>query len=388
MRKSIVILLLLWSFLGYSQNDLYCLHDTAGFYRLATINTATGVISNVGQLPGVSFYVLGNKQCINTHDSTYTFSGHDGTNARLYTADLATGNIVSNPIFNNVVVGLRYNCMDSTIYAIEEVTGNYYLVTVDKATGLTTQKGIVGGVTAYVGDGFALDVKRGMYHFFGLFNSNIHMYSVDITTGLVTASPQFPDNVTGVVYNCNDSTVYGLWEDGLDYKLERIIPNTGTHSTIGILSNIDPGFVAESASISRNGEYTYRGFSSSNSVLVTIDVQTGNVINNVAFTNNVSGIDYYACCSDSPTVGIAEVETNEVSIYPNPFRDKTQITWDEKIQNGSIRVYDITGKLIFTEGKISGNSYHLIRGNIDTGIYLVEVEAENKMVWKGKLIAD
>ena len=140
MRKSIVILLLLWSFFGHSQNDLYCIHDTAGAYQLAKINTVTGVITNIAPFFGPSFYVLGNKDCISTHDSTYIFSGHDGTNARLYTLDLLTGNVVSNPIFDNVVVGLRYNCADSTIYAVEEDSlGNYYLVTVDKVTGLTSQ---------------------------------------------------------------------------------------------------------------------------------------------------------------------------------------------------------------------------------------------------------
>ena len=209
MRKSIVILFVFWSFLGYSQNDIYCLNDFAGWYRLSTINPTTGAITEIAPIPVVAFYVLGNKQCINSHDSTYTFAGHDGANVRLYTVHLGTGAIISDPLFNNNVVGLQYNCNDSTIYATEEFGGNYYLVTVDKTTGLTVQNGIIPGVTAYVGDGFTLDVKRGMYHLFGLFNSNIHMYSIDINTGAVINSPMFPDNLTGLAYNCNDSIVYG-----------------------------------------------------------------------------------------------------------------------------------------------------------------------------------
>ena len=388
MRKSVVILFILWSFLGYSQNDLYCLNDFAGWYRLSTINSATGAITEIAPIPVVGFYVLGNKQCISTHDSTYTFAGHDGTNVRLYTVELATGSIVNNPIFNNNVVGLQYNCLDSRIYATEEVAGNYFLVTVDKTTGLTTQKGIIGGVTAYVGDAFTLDVKRGLYHLFGLFNSNIHMYSVDIVTGLVTTSPIFPDNVTGLAYNCNDSTVYGVWEDGADYKLERIIPSTGVHSTVGILNNIEPGFVIESASINRNGEYTYRGFSNFNPVLVTINVQTANIITNVGFTNNVSGIDYYSCCSDSLTTSIEEYNQPVLAVFPNPFTDKVELVWGENIKGGSIEVYDVFGKVVFSKKGLNGSSFTLSKNQISKGIYFVEVKDGDQFNWVGKIVAE
>ena len=380
---------ILWSFLGYSQNDIYCLNDFAGWYRLSTIDPTTGVITEIAPIPGVSFYVLGNKQCINTHDSTYTFAGSDGTNVRLYTLDLATGSILSNPIFNNNVVGLQYNCNDSTIYAIEETGGNYYLVTLDKTTGLTIQKGVVGGVTAYVGDGFALDVKRGLYHFFGLFSSNIYMYSVDINSGLVTTSAPFPDNVTGLAYNCNDSIIYGLWEDGADYKLERITPSSGAHSTIGVLNSITPGFVAESAAIDRNGMYTYRGFSNSNSIsLITVDVQTANVIDTISFTNNVSGIDYFVCCSDTiTTVGIDEIGQKTITVYPNPFHEKIELDWSYEIKNGSIELFDVNGSLVFQEKNINGKSYLLERKGIPNGIYIAVIKGENQFSWSSKIIA-
>ena len=389
MRKSIVLLFLLWSFFGYSQNDLYCLHDTAGFYRLATINTATGVITNKGALSGISFYVLGNKDCTSTHDSTYIFCGHDGNDARLYTLSLNTGSILSSPIFNDNVVGLRYNCNDSTIYAVEEITGAYWLVTVDKTTGLTTQRGVLGGVSAYAGDGFALDTKRGLYYLLGLQAPNIYIYSVDITTGTVISSFPFPDNVIGLNYNCNDSTVYGLWEDGLDYKLERVIPSTGNHSTVGVLNNIVPGFVAESASINRNGEYTYRGFSSTNvPVLVTIDVQTANIIDTVGFTNTIAGIDHYFCCTSNPVNVTENINQNEILVYPNPFTDQVNVNWRENILNGTIRLYDVSGKLIYSEHGISGNSYSLSGEKFEPGVYFVYIKTENKLLWKGKLISD
>lgn len=391
MKKIVLLLLASWSFVCFAQYEPYCLYDFAGWYRLSTINPTTGNITQIAPIPVVQFYVLGNKQCINTHDSTYTFAGHDGADVRLYTVTMDSAIIVNNPVFNNNVIGLQYNCNDSSIYAMEENGSAYDLVKVDKTTGLTTQIGSVSGVSAYVGDGFVLDVNRGLYHFFGLFGTNIKMYSIDIVTGMVTSSPFFPDNVTGLAYSCQDSTVYGLWEDGPDYKLESIDPITGTHSTVGILSGIDPGFVAESASINYFGEYIYRGFANTNNVLLTIDVQTASVINNVSFSDNVSGIDYYVCCDEEPIISSLNefVIKEELNIYPNPFNSSTNITWDKTINDGFVEVFDIAGKLVYTESNIEGNKYTLQRHTLKEGVYFINLTSNsNQLRITGKLLVN
>ena len=391
MKKIVLLLLASWSFVCYAQYEPYCLYDFAGWYRLANINPTTGAVVEIAPIPVVQFYVLGNKQCINTHDSTYTFAGHDGSDVRLYTVTLDSAIIVDNPVFNNNVIGLQYNCNDSSIYAIEENGGGYDLVKVDRTTGLTTQIGFVSGVTAYVGDGFVLDVNRGLYHFFGLFGGSIKMYSIDIVTGMVTSSPFFPDNVTGLAYNCQDSTVYGLWEDGTDYKLERINPVTGTHNTVGILANIDPGFVAESSSINYFGEYVYRGFSNTNNVFITIDVQNASIVNSVSFSSNVSGIDYYVCCNE-PIVPVAieeNFEESELTIYPNPFNDITKVKWGQAIYDGKVEIYDIAGKLVYEEFGVSGDYYKLNRSLIKAGVYFIKIEDKlGELKMSGKLVAN
>lgn len=390
MKKIILLLLMSWSLVCSAQYEPYCLYDFAGWYRLSTINTTTGVITQVAPIPAVQFYVLGNKQCLNTHDSTYTFAGHDGSDVRLYTVTLDSAIVLSNPIFNDNVIGLQYNCNDSTIYAMKENGGGYDLVKVNRTSGVTTQIGIVSGVTAYVGDGFVLDVKKGLYHFFGLFGANIKMYSIDIITGVVTSSPFFPDNVTGLAYSCQDSSVYGLWEDGIDYKLERINPATGAHVTVGVLPNIDPGFVAESSTINYFGEYVYRGFSNSNNVLVSINVQNASIVDSVAFSSSVSGIDYYVCCNEPivPT-SIEKFEINELNIFPNPSHVFTTITWGEFILNGTMELYSITGKLMYNESDIQGDSFELDVSYFNKGIYFVQVKnGQNGVEFIGKLIVN
>jgi hypothetical protein len=388
MKKIVLFLLMSWSFSCFAQYDIYCLKDFAGWYRLSTINPSTGIITEIAPIPVVDFYVLGNKQCISTHDSTYIFVGHDVSDARLYTVTMDSANILHNPIFNGKIVGLEYNCNDSTIYAIEEVSGGYDFVSIDKTTGATTQIGFVSGVTAYVGDAFVLDENRGVYHFFGLFGGFIKLYSIDITTGLVTSSPFFPDNVTGLTYNCQDSTIYGLWEDGTDYKLESIDPITAMHTTVGVLSGVDPGFVAESAAINYNGECTYRGFVNTNFELITIDVQNANILHSVSFSDNVSGIDYYACCKEPilPTSVYTETE-KKVAIFPNPFIDYVNVEWSKNVSSGTLYLFDINGKRVFEKNKIYGTSYRLNRENLSPGIYFLRLYADGEEVISNKIIA-
>ena len=111
MKKFLLLGLVLWSFLLSGQNNPYCLYDFAGWYRLSTVDPSTGTISQINPIPVVGFYVLGNKQSISTHDSTYIFAGHDGSDVRLYTVTLSSAAIVHNPVFNSNVVGLKYNCL-------------------------------------------------------------------------------------------------------------------------------------------------------------------------------------------------------------------------------------------------------------------------------------
>ena len=389
MKKIILIFLTSWSFTCFAQYEPYCLYDFAGWYRLSTINTTSGNITQIAPIPIVQYYVLGNKQCINTHDSTYTFAGHDGSDVRLYTVTMDSASILSDPIFNNNVVGLQYNCNDSSIYALEENGGAYDLVKVNRITGMTTQIGSVSGVTAYVGDAFVLDANRGLYHFFGLFGGNIKMYSIDIVSGNVSASPFFPDNVTGLAYNCQDSTVYGLWEDGTDYKLESINPINGNHNTIGIIPGIDPGFVAESASINYYGHYTYRGFDGPKSLLVTIDVHTASLVDSVSFSSNVSGIDYYVCCNEEPIISnINQYSYQEkLNIYPNPINSQAIISWESNINNGFIEVYDVSGKLVFKQNGLSGNQYAFQKDNLKKGVYFINIiDRNNKKKFFDKII--
>ena len=68
--------------------------------------------------------------------------------------------------------------------------------------------------------------------------------------------------------------------------------------------------------------------------------------------------------------------TNDVVIYPNPVNDELKIKFNNGISNTDIKIYDITGKIIYE------TNYNDINGvgeididltNVPKGLYLVEI---------------
>ena len=87
------------------------------------------------------------------------------------------------------------------------------------------------------------------------------------------------------------------------------------------------------------------------------------------------------------TVGISELKEETLKVYPNPFIEKVELEWGRNIKNGSINLFDIYGRLVFNESKVSGNSYLLRRNELAKGVYFVEVKDGNQFSWAEILIA-
>ena len=70
-------------------------------------------------------------------------------------------------------------------------------------------------------------------------------------------------------------------------------------------------------------------------------------------------------------MGTVDFDQNSFRIYPNPAKNSFQI---ESVENGTIKIFDLNGKLIQTEEKNSVQKQIQIR--LPKGIYLVEFETE------------
>ena len=81
---------------------------------------------------------------------------------------------------------------------------------------------------------------------------------------------------------------------------------------------------------------------------------------------------------DEASTGIA------LSIYPNPFKEETTVDFGRVVNQASVRLVDVFGKLI-EEYNITNTDKHILkRENKSSGIYFVEIEVEQqeKMIYK------
>lgn len=73
-------------------------------------------------------------------------------------------------------------------------------------------------------------------------------------------------------------------------------------------------------------------------------------------------------------LGITEVNTNGISVSPNPASDVLNVTWSASTSVSTITVMDVTGRVVMTENVASGNSKQLNISNLSAGTYTVATE--------------
>jgi hypothetical protein len=76
-----------------------------------------------------------------------------------------------------------------------------------------------------------------------------------------------------------------------------------------------------------------------------------------------------------------------LSIYPNPFKDETTVDFGRVVNQASVRVVDVFGKLIEEHSILNTDKHILKRENKASGIYFVEIEVEDLLI-KEKLIIE
>ncbi len=95
---------------------------------------------------------------------------------------------------------------------------------------------------------------------------------------------------------------------------------------------------------------------------------------------------------------INEIENyNSLSIYPNPFREKAIITFDNpKNEKYRLLIIDVTGKVVMEINEIYGNTVEIDGSNLSAGVYVFEltcdqcvsVGKEGEKLFRGRLVVE
>ena len=90
--------------------------------------------------------------------------------------------------------------------------------------------------------------------------------------------------------------------------------------------------------------------------------------------------DYSYTCN----VGITNYENNNINISPNPIYSVLHIS-SENIRNYSLKVYNLTGELIFQSGKLNSNT-DINLSQYPKGVYFLQIITANKILNKKFII--
>lgn len=126
-------------------------------------------------------------------------------------------------------------------------------------------------------------------------------------------------------------------------------------------------------------------------VLGTGSFKTNDPREILSYPNNMQ-IDYIRAYKDDPTrslTSINSIRNTTVSLFPNPFSNKLNITLNDANvlgKNTTLYIYDILGREVFTQNIVSQNT--IINDiNIPSGTYTYAIKQTNTVLFTGKIVA-
>lgn len=88
------------------------------------------------------------------------------------------------------------------------------------------------------------------------------------------------------------------------------------------------------------------------------------------------------------TVAVEEPELLSVEVYPQPLSVESyvKIPSDQEIDRFTLKVYDLSGKVVGQGNVADSHRLKLVRGNLSEGVYLLSLERDGERVWSDKLL--
>ena len=253
-----------------SANVLYGLHwdNSENREYFVSINPSTGIYTLIDSLPGVHYIVVG-PTCttFDKNNHRYFFKGIDFTGiSHIYTINATTGHILSSPIFPNSILedasNFQYDNSLNKLFGMHKEYSDslQYLVSIDPTTGVYTLLHSLPAVEGIIDSPHYVSYNEVDHHFYFLGmspspNSQTHLYTINVATGVCLSSPIFPvlsqpfENVIELHFDNSSSTLYALhW--GVDK-----ITNNISNKTNNPYFNLFPNPFTNYSTLSLNKEY-------------------------------------------------------------------------------------------------------------------------------------
>jgi hypothetical protein len=90
--------------------------------------------------------------------------------------------------------------------------------------------------------------------------------------------------------------------------------------------------------------------------------------------------------TDCAALGHAENELTGMIISPNPLKSTAIIAAGRDLNNAQINIYNSLGQLVKQTGGVNGNEMVLTKGNLSSGIFLLQIIENGKTIATRKLV--
>lgn len=369
---------------------------------LIKLDPSTGSYTKIDSISGVK-WIQPSVKTFDAANQYFTFVGWDANNNLfLYSVDVNTGLLVSNPSFNVLtdpsdnICNFQYSSRSKQLYAIhwDNSKNTEYFVSINTLTGAFTIIDSIPGIK-WINGKSTFDRNNDQYIFQGADNDGKwHLISIDVNTGQIISNPLFPalldpqDNIVELKYDNLSNKLFGLHWDNSENReyFVSIDINTGTFTIIDSI----PGVAWVSTGIyttldEKNNRYIFSGVDKNNNWrLYTIDISSGHIISSPIFpilNDSKDNIMSLEADSQGNIYGLhwdnLDFNFNDNNIFmnalPNPFSEQCVIILDKTYQDIETIIYNSLGQVVKRETSFNSSKVLIQRDGLASGLYYFNV---------------
>ncbi|MES2593069.1 MAG: PKD-like domain-containing protein [Bacteroidota bacterium] len=202
-------------------------------------------------------------------------------------------------------------------------------------------------------------------------------------------------NLYGIAFDINyDASVVQTGTESIGYAANWLgTPGTDaiTISQIDGLANTAYGAMTRTDHTNRSGygkiaEFKFQinsSFTATDTMLLSISSYRANDAVGMAKTLTIATDSIFI---NSMTTGIySKQAASSVSISPNPFSSQTTVSFTTEMKNVNVKIVDILGKEI-KNISFSGKQLVVEKGELNAGVYFIQVISEKNMIANEKMV--
>ena len=332
-----IVFLLTFALPGLAQSNLIGVNISGNSPQIAFIDSTNGSFQNIVPVNAGILNVY--SSALDPNGDIFYMLANTNGGPRLFTIDLAAGNIINQVNVPNVLhlAHLNFNCFDGLLYGLELDINNVnsvYLVTINTNNGILNRvsPAPINGFPDYSPSILQPATNQYIYVSSAQAGGNRNIYQIDLTTGLLTNSQSLsvPGLFRQLAYNCLSQEIFGLYHNPQLNRiiLARVNENTGQLFPRASISGINGGAATEAVIDPYRDVYILSATDNSGTdLLFQLDLATGSPVTAPVIQSNAG---FYQMKFDIPCFVEADFSFQNVCFgETTTFTDNSEaVTWN------------------------------------------------------------